>query len=80
MIGLMDAARRLKCGKFCELLARNGAAGTARILPLGLFLGQLNPSPRDLDQVCPVLLVDMFCHVETFGRAIKVEVAFRFHV
>jgi hypothetical protein len=26
------------------------------------------------------LLVEMFRHVETLGRTIKVEVAFRFHV
>jgi hypothetical protein len=43
-------------------------------------LGELHPSPRDLDQISSVLLVEMFRHVETLGRTIKVEVAFRFHV
>jgi hypothetical protein len=40
----------------------------------------LHPSPRDLNQISSVLLVEMFRHVETLGRTIKVEVAFRFHV
>jgi hypothetical protein len=33
-----------------------------------------------LNQISPVLLVDMFRHVETLGRTIKVEVAFRCHI
>ncbi len=45
-----------------------------------LFLGQPDPSPRNLNQVYAILLVDMFRHVETLGRTIKVEVAFRFHI
>jgi hypothetical protein len=40
----------------------------------------LHPSPRDLNQISSVLLVEMFRHIETLGRTIKVEVAFRFHV
>jgi len=40
----------------------------------------LHPSARDLNQISSVLLVEMFRHVETLGRTIKVEVAFRFHV
>jgi hypothetical protein len=43
-------------------------------------LGQLDPSARDLKQISAVLLVDMFRHVETLGRTIKVEIAFRLHV
>jgi len=50
------------------------------LIPIGLLLGELHPSARDLNQISSVLLVDMFRHVETLGRTIKVEVAFRFHV
>jgi hypothetical protein len=45
-----------------------------------LFLGQPDPSPRNLNQVYAILLIDMFRHVETLGRTIKVEVAFGFHI
>src|SRR5215470_12089914 len=51
-----------------------------QLIPIGLLLGELHPSPRDLNQISSVLLVEMFRHVETLGRTIKVEVAFRFHV
>jgi hypothetical protein len=44
-----------------------------------LFLGQPHPSPRNLNQVSAILLVDMLRHVEALRRTIKVEVAFRFH-
>jgi hypothetical protein len=47
---------------------------------LNLLLGQLDPSARDLKQISAILLVDMFRHVETLGRTIKVEIAFRLHV
>src|SRR5258708_18798108 len=51
-----------------------------KFIPIGLLLGELHPSPRDLNQISSVLLVEMFRHVETLGSTIKVEVAFRFHV
>src|SRR6266852_4456292 len=51
-----------------------------KTIPLAFLLGQLNPSARDLNQISSVLLVDMFRHVETLGRTIETEVAFRFHI
>jgi hypothetical protein len=48
--------------------------------PLDLLLSQLDPSPRNLNQIAAVLPVDMFRHVEALGRTIKVEVTFGFHV
>src|SRR5262249_39080192 len=45
-----------------------------------LLLSELNPSPRDLNQIPSVLLVDKVRHVETLGGTIKAEVALRFHV
>src|SRR5258706_6379613 len=51
-----------------------------QLIPIGFLLGELHPSARDLNQISSVLLVEMFRHVETLGRTIKVEVAFRFHV
>jgi hypothetical protein len=56
------------------------AVGGRQLIPIGLLLRELHPSPRDLNQISSVLLVEMFRHVETLGRTIKVEVAFRFHV
>src|SRR5712671_6245111 len=50
------------------------------LIPVCLLLGELHPSSGDLHQISSVLLVEMFRHVETLGRTIKVEVAFRFHV
>jgi hypothetical protein len=40
----------------------------------------LHPSAGDLNQISSVLPVEMFRHVETLGRTIEEEVAFRFHV
>jgi hypothetical protein len=48
--------------------------------PLNLLLSQLDPSPRNLNQISSVLPADLLRHVEALGRTIKVEVAFRFHV
>src|SRR5215472_1143102 len=51
-----------------------------QLLQLGLLLGQLDPTARDLKQISSVLLIDLLRHIQTLGRTIKVEITFRLHV